>query len=60
MLRILDHIHVVDRIFQQHLKGLPHTFSGAAIREKIPELQVAPRGRYEKKWTTGMCRTWVV
>jgi uncharacterized damage-inducible protein DinB len=24
MLRILDHIHVVDRIFQQHLQGLPH------------------------------------
>src|ERR1700761_5051436 len=26
MLRILDHIHVVDRIFQHHLQGLPHPF----------------------------------
>jgi hypothetical protein len=23
MLRIFDHIHVVDRIFQHHLQGLP-------------------------------------
>jgi hypothetical protein len=23
---ILDHIHVVDRIFQHHLQGLPHAF----------------------------------
>ena len=36
MLRILDHIHVVDRIFQYHLQGLPHSYkaggpsSGAA------------------------------
>lgn len=26
MLRILDHIHVVDQIFQHHLRGLPHAF----------------------------------
>ena len=29
MLRILDHIHVVDRIFQHHLQGLPHMFQAA-------------------------------
>jgi uncharacterized damage-inducible protein DinB len=29
MLRILDHIHVVDRIFQHHLQGLPHSFQAA-------------------------------
>lgn len=28
LLRILDHIHVVDRIFQHHLQGLPHAFHG--------------------------------
>jgi uncharacterized damage-inducible protein DinB len=39
MLRILDHIHVVDRIFQHHLQGLPHTFQ-APRSEKMPELQV--------------------
>ena len=38
LLRILDHIHVVDRIFQHHLQGLPHTFQ-APRSEKIPELQ---------------------
>ena len=38
MLRILDHIHVVDRIFQHHLRGLPHTFQ-APRSEKMPELQ---------------------
>jgi uncharacterized damage-inducible protein DinB len=38
MLRILDHIHVVDRIFQHHLRGLPHTFQ-APRSAKMPELQ---------------------
>jgi uncharacterized damage-inducible protein DinB len=26
MLRILDHFHTVDRIFQHHLQGVPHSF----------------------------------
>lgn len=38
MLRILDHMHVVDRIFQHHLQGLPHAFQ-APRSEKMPELQ---------------------
>jgi uncharacterized damage-inducible protein DinB len=38
MLRILDHIHVVDRIFQHHLQGLPHDFR-APRSERMPELQ---------------------
>jgi uncharacterized damage-inducible protein DinB len=38
MLRILDHIHVVDRIFQHHLQGLPHTFR-APRSETMPQLQ---------------------
>ena len=37
MLRILDHIHVVDRIFQHHLQGLPHTFQ-APRSTQLPEL----------------------
>jgi uncharacterized damage-inducible protein DinB len=37
MLRILDHMHVVDRIFQHHLQGLPHTFQ-APRSEKMPAL----------------------
>jgi uncharacterized damage-inducible protein DinB len=37
MLRVLDHIHTVDRIFQHHLQGLPHPFR-APRSEKLPEL----------------------
>jgi len=39
MLRILDHIHVVDRIFQHHLQGLPHAFR-APRSEKMPGFRV--------------------
>jgi len=38
MLRILDHIHAVDRIFQHHLQGLSHTFQ-APRSESMPDLQ---------------------
>jgi uncharacterized damage-inducible protein DinB len=38
MLRILDHIHVVDRIFQHHLQGLPHGFQ-APRSDRLPELE---------------------
>lgn len=37
LLRVLDHIHVVDRIFQHHLQGLPHAFS-APRSETLPQL----------------------
>ena len=43
MLRILDHIHVVDRIFQHHLRGAAHTFR-APRSEHIPELGVLANG----------------
>jgi uncharacterized damage-inducible protein DinB len=38
MLRILDHFHTVDRIFQHHLQGLPHTFR-AAQSAVMPDFQ---------------------
>src|SRR5262245_2466774 len=38
MLRILDHIHVVDRIFQHHLQGKPHTFQAPRSAE-LPQLE---------------------
>ncbi len=38
MLRILDHIHTVDRIFQHHLRGMPHTFK-APRSEIMPTLE---------------------
>lgn len=37
VMRVLDHIHVVDRIFQHHLQGIPHPFQ-APRSEVIPEL----------------------
>lgn len=37
MLRILDHIHTVDRIFQHHLQGVPHTFQ-APRSQNLPQL----------------------
>ena len=46
MLRILDHIHVVDRIFQHHLQGLPHTFQAPRSQE-MPELQTLANGARE-------------
>ncbi len=36
MLRVLDHMHAVDRIFQHHLQGRPHGFQ-AARSETMPE-----------------------
>jgi uncharacterized damage-inducible protein DinB len=43
MLRILDHFHVVDRIFQHHLKGVPHRFR-APRSEKLPEFPALADG----------------
>ncbi|HEY2048035.1 MAG TPA: DinB family protein [Caulobacteraceae bacterium] len=34
MLQIFDHMHVVDKIFQHHLRGLPHGFQ--APRSAVP------------------------
>ena len=38
VLRVLDHIHAVDRIFQHHLQGRPHTFK-APRSEQLPQLE---------------------
>jgi uncharacterized damage-inducible protein DinB len=46
MLRILDHIHTVDRIFQHHLMGTPHTFQ-AARSEVMPQFQTLADGMKE-------------
>ncbi len=46
MLRIFDHIHVVDRIFQRHLQGLPHVFR-APRSEQLPQLQTLVSGMRE-------------
>jgi len=38
MLRILDHIHAVDRIFQHHLAGKPHDYR-APRSEMLPAFE---------------------
>lgn len=45
MLRVLDHIHTVDRIFQAHLRGVPHGFT-AARSEVMPSLQALAEGTW--------------
>jgi uncharacterized damage-inducible protein DinB len=44
--RVLDHILVVDRIFQHHLQGRPHGFA-AARSETVPEFGVLAEGLQE-------------
>jgi len=43
MLRVLDHIHTVDRIFQAHLQGLTHGFT-APRSGTMPKLQALALG----------------
>ena len=42
LLRILDHVHVVDRIFQHHLQGVAHPFL-APRSETLPALEALAR-----------------
>ncbi len=50
ILRLLDHIHVVDRIFQHHLQGVPHGFK-APRSEEVPDFQaLADRVRETDDW----------
>ena len=52
LLRILDHIHVVDKIFQHHLRGLSHTFH-APRSEEIPDFRTLTNGvRDVDNWYT--------
>ena len=50
MLRVLDHMHAVDRIFQHHLQGRAHTFR-AARSEELPGIgALASRTREVDDW----------
>jgi uncharacterized damage-inducible protein DinB len=50
MLQILDHIHTVDKIFQHHLQGLPHTFA-APRSQTLPEFQtLADNAKQTDDW----------
>lgn len=50
MLRILDHIDTVDRIFQHHLQGLPHTFQAPRSAETPPLDALARSAREVDDW----------
>lgn len=43
VLRVLDHINVVARIFQHHLQGTPHAFA-APRSDDVPDLQTVANG----------------
>lgn len=46
LMRILDHIHVVDRVFQHHLQGVPHGFQVARSAD-MPDFQALASGTRE-------------
>jgi uncharacterized damage-inducible protein DinB len=48
--RILDHIHVVDRIFQHHLQGLPHGFDAPRSAVLPDHWQLAEKAREVDDW----------
>ena len=50
MLRILDHIHVVDRIFQHHLQGRPHPFQAPRSEQILPLQALAASAREVDDW----------
>lgn len=53
LLRIFDHIHTVDRIFQHHLQGVAHDFP-APRSETLPTLDALAEGsRRAGDWYAG-------
>lgn len=56
LLRVLDHIHAVDRIFQHNLQGLPHGFT-APRSETMPEFAaLAERAKTVDDWYASYVR----
>jgi uncharacterized damage-inducible protein DinB len=50
VVRILDHIHVVDRIFQHHLQGQPHGFRAARSDVMPDPARLAEEARDVDDW----------
>jgi uncharacterized damage-inducible protein DinB len=50
LLRILDHIHVVDRIFQHHLQGTPHAFSAPSSNDMPDFRRLADEAQLVDDW----------
>ncbi|MCH7345685.1 DinB family protein [Pelomonas sp. CA6] len=55
-LRVLNHIHVVDRIFQAHLQGLDHGFAGTNTAEIPPLAALAGAVKAVDAWYCGYVR----
>src|SRR5579871_4872317 len=52
LLRVLDHMQVVDKIFQHHLQGVPHAFH-APCSEKMLDFSALAKGvRQVDDWYT--------
>jgi uncharacterized damage-inducible protein DinB len=57
LVRILDHIHAVDRIFQHHLEDRPHGYK-AARSEALPEFEaLADEARDVRAWYADYVRS---
>jgi uncharacterized damage-inducible protein DinB len=57
LLQVMDHMHVVDRIFQHHLRGLPHGYK-AARSESVPDFDTLALGLQETgAWYVGYAAT---
>jgi len=50
LVRILDHIHVVDQIFQHHLQGLPHAFRAPYSKEMLDLQRLAADAGHVDDW----------
>lgn len=50
LLRILDHIHVVDLIFQHHLEGLPHAFQAPRSGKTLDLCKLTEDARQVDDW----------
>ncbi len=56
MLRILDHIHVVDRIFQHHLQGTPHDFLAPRSQGNAAVRGAGGQRTRGRRLVRGLCR----
>ena len=50
LLQILDHIHAVDKIFQHHLQGVPHTYRAPRSEQMREFRALADSARETDDW----------
>lgn len=57
LMQILDHMHAVDRIFQHHLRGVPHTFQAPRSRQMPDFDRLDDSVRDTDEWYVAHVRT---